>query len=359
MKSLSANNQTHVAGQVLTLARCIMIEREDGTRMGFTDHPRDLTVNMGTGEGNETFTGTGGFNSSAHGSDVGLRDDNLDMLGVIDDVRITDEDLIGGKYEGAKFWIFDVNYTSPTDGVIRIDYGEVGDVEINDQTWIAKLRSIPSLLNQTIGDKFGRYCRATLGDSDCGVILNPDDWAASTAYAVGDVVKATSYDARRYICTTAGTSNDTEGEPTWDTTIGNTTTETDGVVWETFEAWTKEGSPTTVTSNQVFTDSSRTESANWFRMGVVTWVTGNNAGLAEQVKENNGSGQITLLHPMPFDVQTSDTYTITTGCNHLLKLSSDEWGTAYTGDCRAKFDNVVNFFAEPDIPGSDEVLKGP
>lgn len=356
MKTISANMTTHISGDALTLARCIMLEREDGTRLGFTDHPRNITVDMGTGEGSETFTGTGGFNSTAHASDVGLQVDNLDMIGVIDDARITEEDLIGGKYEGAKFWIFDVNYNAPSDGVIKIDYGEVGDIEINDQTWIAKLRSIPSLLAQSVGEKFGRYCRATLGDEDCTVDLDPAEWQESTDYAVDDIVKATSYDARRYVCTTAGKSGGTE--PTWNTTITNTTND-NTVVWTTFEAWTKEGSPTTVTSNQVFTDSSRTEAANWFRQGVVTWVTGNNAGLSEQVKENNGSGQITLLHPMPFDIETSDTYTISVGCNHLLKLPGDVWGTAYTGDCRAKFDNVVNFFGEPDIPGNDEILKGP
>lgn len=58
-----------------------------------------------------------------------------------------------------------------------------------------------------------------------------DQWGASTVYALGDVVVPTSRDGNFYVCTNAGTSNDTEGEPTWDTTLGNTTTETDGVTW--------------------------------------------------------------------------------------------------------------------------------
>lgn len=58
-----------------------------------------------------------------------------------------------------------------------------------------------------------------------------DDWEAATAYALNDVVKPTTQNGYEYVCITAGTSNDTEGEPTWPTTPGATVTETDGVVW--------------------------------------------------------------------------------------------------------------------------------
>ena len=60
---------------------------------------------------------------------------------------------------------------------------------------------------------------------------NITDWAGTTAYAVGDVVKATSGNETLYFhCTAAGTS--AGSEPTWDTTVGNTTV--DGTVtWTT------------------------------------------------------------------------------------------------------------------------------
>ncbi len=356
MKNLSPALQTHLQGDSLTLARCMMVERVDGTRLGFTDHPRDLLVDMGTGNGKETFAGAGGFNSTAHAGDVGLSADTVSLLGVIDDVRITESDLKGGKYVGAQVWVFDVNYVTPDDGVIQIDYGVIGDIEINDQTWVANTKSIAELLSQTMGEKYGRYCRATLGDANCKIVLDPLSWQATTAYIVGDLVKATAYDARRYRCTTAGTSGATE--PIWDTTIGNPNTD-GSAEWETLEAWTKQGTVTGVTDRQSFSDSARIEPADWFRQGVVTWKTGQNAGLSQQVKTNDAVGNISLLHPMPFDIAGGDTFDIVAGCNHLLKLPGDVFGTPYTGDCRSKFDNVVNFQGEADMPGDDQLTRGP
>ena len=62
----------------------------------------------------------------------------------------------------------------------------------------------------------------SLGDFIYGT---PKAWASSTSYAVGDMVRSTAGD--RYQCTTAGTSGGTE--PTWDTTIGNTTNDNTAV----------------------------------------------------------------------------------------------------------------------------------
>jgi hypothetical protein len=60
--------------------------------------------------------------------------------------------------------------------------------------------------------------------------VDADDWAASTAYALGDIVIPTSPGNYEYVCSTAGTTGGTE--PTWDTTEGGTTS--DGTaVWTT------------------------------------------------------------------------------------------------------------------------------
>ena len=54
--------------------------------------------------------------------------------------------------------------------------------------------------------------------------LWPTTSARATVYAVGDMIKPTTYASHSYKCTTAGTSHATV-EPTWTTTNGNTTTD--------------------------------------------------------------------------------------------------------------------------------------
>jgi len=56
-----------------------------------------------------------------------------------------------------------------------------------------------------------------------------DDWAADTAYALGDYVIATTFNGWRYEATVAGSSHATT-EPTWPTTEGSTVVD-EGVTW--------------------------------------------------------------------------------------------------------------------------------
>ncbi len=62
--------------------------------------------------------------------------------------------------------------------------------------------------------------------------LWPTDWASGTVYAVGDVMKPTSYASHAYLCTTAGTSAGSEA--TWSTTNGATTAD-NTAVWTAYD----------------------------------------------------------------------------------------------------------------------------
>jgi hypothetical protein len=50
--------------------------------------------------------------------------------------------------------------------------------------------------------------------------LYPETWTSTTAYAVGDIVKAVTYASKSYLVTTAGTTG--SAEPSWSTSVGNT-----------------------------------------------------------------------------------------------------------------------------------------
>lgn len=66
------------------------------------------------------------------------------------------------------------------------------------------------------------------------VVQVPDKWKASTAYAVGDVVRPTLNNGYFYKCKTAGTSH--SAEPTWLTVVGGDTSEGGGTaVWTCYK----------------------------------------------------------------------------------------------------------------------------
>lgn len=71
---------------------------------------------------------------------------------------------------------------------------------------------------QDLGD-FPPYDQQEFGD--CEFAIGEDNWAATTAYSVGDIIDPPVLVGWRWVCTTAGTSGGSE--PTWTVTEGVTT----------------------------------------------------------------------------------------------------------------------------------------
>jgi len=352
MKGTPSALLTAMSAQVTTIAGCWKVKRTDDTVLAFTDHQTDLIINA------VTYQATSGFSRTALSHSAGLNVDNLDLLGVLDSEAITEQDLRAGLYRNAEVWYFEADYTDVSLGKHKLDYGFLGEVTVQEGVFVAEFRSLMQRLDQEVGEKAGRYCRVPLGSTLCGITLEPSDWVADTVYAVGDIVNATIYDGRRYVCSAiAGDEKSGVTEPTWDTDIGDPTVD-DQVTWTCYNAWTKEGTVTSFTDNRQFADTTMTQADDWFKFGVVTFTSGLNSGLSMDVKKSTSSGGlIELRHPFPFDIAVLDAYKISAGCNHLLKMPSDSVGSTYTGDCRGKFSNVVNFQGEPEIPGPDSMFN--
>ena len=338
-KSISANLKTHLQSQVTTLALLWKLTRQDGVVMGFTNHDEDIEY------GGVTYESQRGMFSTALGSTANMAVDNAEVMAFLDSAKITLDDILAKKYDYATIDIYLINYKSTGDGVMILGEGwKVGEITLRDNRFHGEVRSKTQFLQQVIGDLYSPECRADVGDNRCGIILEPNDWQAETEYAVGDIVKATTYDGRRYVCITAGTSGTTE--PSWDATIGNTTN--DGtVVWQCYDAWTKQGMVTAVTSNRQFADTTTgwTEADDWWAYGKLTWLTGNNQNYEMEVKQwILGSKTFILTEVMPNNIQVGDTFKVHAGCDKR-KVT-----------CKDKFSNVVNMRAEPFVPGMDELM---
>ena len=118
------------------------------------------------------------------------------------------------------------------------------------------------------------------------------------------------------------------------------------------EALRVPGTVTAVTSRQVFAASGLAQAAGYFTYGVITFTSGANDSLSMEIKAHASGGALTTQLDMPFTVAIGDTFTIVPGCNKLLKTGEG----AYAGDCKVKFNNVVNFQGFPEVPGNDRLM---
>ncbi|MAR56967.1 MAG: hypothetical protein CMM93_07270 [Rickettsiales bacterium] len=100
---------------------------------------------------------------------------------------------------------------------------------------------------------------------------------------------------------------------------------------------------TEVTSNQNFKASTLNQAAGYFTGGEVEWTGGNNDGRKMEVKEF-AETTVGLSLPMGKSIQVGDTFDIIAGCDKTRET------------CHSKFNNIINFRGEPDVPGTDKLL---
>jgi uncharacterized phage protein (TIGR02218 family) len=240
-----------------------------------------------------TYQASPGVDVSSIVSSAGLQVGNLELTTLDDGEVFTTEDILGHRWRNAAFTLFRYNWESLSDGVETLIVGTLGEIEIRQSQLVIELRDLRQYLQHPVGSPSTKTCRYRLGDSRCTINL---------------------------------------------ATSPNTFTVT--------------GSVTSVTSKQVFIDSSRSEAARWFEGGILTWTSGNNTGLSMPVKtfedaQSPTVKQFTLFFPMIQAIQVGDTYSVTAGCDKTLET------------CISKFSNQLNFGGEPHRPMLDDLTQAP
>lgn len=248
MKTITTQLDAHLQQEVTTLATCWKTTLRDGAVFGFTDHVADLVI------GGLTYQASSAYAASAVQTVAGLEVDNLEMLGALDPVAFSDDDVRAGRWDYAAVEIFLVNYTDLTQGTMQLRSGNLGEVNLGKSRFSAELRGISQRLTQNTGRLHLPGCDADLGDARCKVNLG---------------------------------------------------TFTDGTV---------AGLVTAVTDHRVFTASALTQAAGWFDNGLVRFAAGSNQFFPREVK-TYAAGVISLQDAVPFAINVGDSFTITAGCD--------------------------------------------
>lgn len=164
MKALDPAFQAHLDTGATTLCWCWRLTRRDGTRLGFTDHDRDVSFD-GT-----VFEAASGFTASEIRDGVGLSVDNLDVTGAVSSDRLAEADLAAGLYDDAAVEIWRVNWQAPGERVLMRS-GSLGEIRRASGVFMAEVRGLAHYLQQPKGRLYQYTCDADLGDGRCGVNL--------------------------------------------------------------------------------------------------------------------------------------------------------------------------------------------
>ncbi|USM11581.1 hub [Citromicrobium phage vB_CbaS-RXM] len=162
MKSISAGLSAHLDGEVTTLASCWKITRRDGREFYFTDHDQDILFEGKTYEAESSYDRT----AIQSNSDFGV--DNLDVAGILDSEKITDEELRSGVFNRADVKVFIVNWKNPAQGALKVRRGWFGEVALlGNGTFTTEIRGLAQALSHNFIEVYSAECRADFCDQRC------------------------------------------------------------------------------------------------------------------------------------------------------------------------------------------------
>lgn len=160
----------------------------------------------------------------------------------------------------------------------------------------------------------------------------------------GTLGSADQYGGVAFVAMNSGVSGSTE--PTWGNMLGSTYTD-GSITWKAVKAWRTTAYVGSVASGgAAITPTSVTDEDGYYDGGLLYWETGKNAGRAQEIK-TWASGVLTLFERPFYLPQADDRFVIYPGCD------------GQRSTCVTKFSNILNFRAEPDVPGQDKYYNTP
>lgn len=294
MKTLPPGLQAHLDSGVTTLAWCWRLTRADGARFGFTDHDLPLTFD-GT-----VFEPESGFTASEIRAGSDLAVDAQEAEGVLSSDRITETDILDGRWDNAAVEVWRVNWAAPDQRVL-MRRGAVGQIRRGKLAFVAEVRSLAHVLGQTVGRVFQAGCDAELGDARCRVNLN-----AVAFRGTGSVTERLR--DRAFVAAGLGAF-----------------------------------------------------ASGWFAQGTLIWNSGANAGRRAEVLLHDVTGglvTLTLLEAPMRMITGGDSFTVTAGCDKLAETCGAKFSNIvnFQGFPHIPGQDAVIRYATKDAGHEGEVL---
>lgn len=235
------------------------IKRRDGVVLRFTNHNTNIEYD------GAVYEAVGGFDRTALQKPQGLKERNLDLVGMLHSDAITHDDLRAGRYRGAEVSYQLINWKFPWAGFHLYALFWVVEVRFTGESWEAQIAGLTTWLRRQVGGVYGRTCELDLGDSGCKVDLE-------ALKVVGEVV---------------ADSKDRLSFPVQ------------------LELLREDG---------------------YFDYGRIEWISGLNDGISAEIKTYDGPlGGFILRLKMPFDIKEGDLFRAYPGCNKTLQECKDKF----------------------------------
>jgi uncharacterized phage protein (TIGR02218 family) len=246
-RTLAAGMVTHLATRSHTRATMLLLELRDGTSIGITNHPVDLDYDYG--DGSVTYRADTGILPSDVAMACGLESSNYEVAGPLGDL-VTKDAVLGGRFDRARAYLFQVNWKNLAQGAIKFPAGNVSEARVEGGKFVFEIRTDTDRYNQVVGRVLANNCDADFGDARCG---------ATPVEVVGTITAVTS--ERDFAVSYTGSHAD-----------------------------------------------------NFFNKGTVIGLTGANAGLVKEIFDWSVAGAIELFEGLPSVPEIGDTFTVREGC---------------------------------------------
>lgn len=141
------------------IAVCMQCLLADGTTVyGFTTLDRDLTIDLGDGHGSVVYESASGATSSEVSNNGNNDVDSMEITLLLNSARITEADVLAGKWNGAQVKLFLVNWEDLSQGVLKMRTGWLGQVVLDRGTAKAELLGLLQHFQSTIGEVVSQTC---------------------------------------------------------------------------------------------------------------------------------------------------------------------------------------------------------